>query len=177
MPSNPASNVLLLQPLGTGPDLEPPYDPLGIGKRRRRQNGVTGRQWFSPIVYYVGPFGEEVGLDGSGPFFRRANAYGKPPQVYLTATETGLGIVPARRRRAEALWTTYDRIGSIELRPGAKARKIAMTPRTAVEIGETVMATTDKRRAHFTGTPVNGLFRFLLELGATVGSNGSMSGR
>lgn len=160
--------MVLIQPLGPGPDDEPPYDPFGIWKRRRRQNQMPGRQWFSPIVYYVGPYDDQEGLEGSAHFFRRANLYGRPPQVYITATECRLGIIPTRRRRVEPLWVTYNRVRSIELTPGTKARKMAMTPQTASEIGETVLITSDDRRAVFTGTPVGGLSRFLSDLGAML---------
>jgi hypothetical protein len=92
----PASGVRVLQTDGLGVPPKPPLDPFGVWRRRRRRYRAPGRQWFSPVAYYLGPFDEQSGLDGCTEFFRRSNLYGKPPQVYLTATETGLGIIPIR---------------------------------------------------------------------------------
>ena len=165
----PASGVVVVEPSGSGPDPVPPYDPFGTWKRRRRQYAVPGRQWFSPIAYYVGPFDKE-GLQGSADFFRRASLYGKPPQVYLMATETGIGIIPTRRRRTAPLWITWELISRLELIAGLKARKMAMTPGTATETGKIVLTTTEDRNAVFTGAPISGLSTLLRDLGATIQS-------
>jgi len=104
--------MIVLQRQGLGVTKKTVRDPLGIWHRRRRRNRVPGRQWFSPLAYYQGPF-DENGLEGSGQFFRRTSLNSKPPQIYLTATESGLGIVPIQNRMMRkargtegTLWTS-----------------------------------------------------------------------
>src|ERR1700757_3138884 len=124
----PASGVKVLQLDGLGVPPTTPLDPFGIWRRRRRQFRVPGRQWFSSLAYYLGPFDEVSGLEGCIDFFRRSSLYGKPPQVYLTATETGLGIIPTQngimrkgRGPADTIWLAFDRIRTLQLRPATKA--------------------------------------------------------
>jgi hypothetical protein len=173
--TGPAAGVVVHQQDGLGVVTKPPRDPLGIWRRRRKRHAESGRQWFSPISYYLGPFDDATGLEGSTQFFRRTNLYRKPPQVYVTTTETGLGIVPITnwimtkgRGAAETLWLPYPTIDSIELRPATKERMSVMLPNTAWQLGQIIITTNANRTARLSGTTVRGLSAFLKSLGATV---------
>jgi hypothetical protein len=166
-----------VQRQGLGVETKPARDPFGIWHRRRRLNRIPGRQWFSPLAYYQGPFGEEAGLQGSGDFFQRTNLNNKPPQAYLTATETGIGIVPIQNRMMRKgrgtqgiLWTTYRAIDQIELRPASRPRLSVMTPSTSSQLGEVIITTRTGKVAKLTGTTVTEFSKFLQSLGATVAS-------
>jgi hypothetical protein len=176
MPSTttPASGIVLVQRHGLGVATKPARDPLGIWRRRRRRNRVEGRQWFSPLAYFQGPY-DEAGLKDSGEFFRLTSLNNKPPQVYLTATETGLGIVPIQNRMMRKgrgtqsiLWTTYPEIDRIELKPASRSRLSVMTPSTSSELGEVIVTTKTGQVARLTGTSVTEFSEFLQSLGAIV---------
>lgn len=171
----PATGVLVVQLSGLGVPSSPALDPFHILGHRREQNRVEGRQWFSSITYYFGPFDDIKGIQGSRKLYRLTNLYGKPPQVYLTATETGLGIVPTSnsmmrrfRGRQETIWTPYSDIREIDLKPATKARMAVMTPGTASQLGEVMITTKDNRTATLKGSTVDSLSKFLSTLGATI---------
>lgn len=166
---------MVSQRSGLGVQTEPPPDPFGIRRQRQRQNRVPGEQWFSPIAFYLGPYDDRLGLEGSLEFFRRTGLYGNPPQVYLTATESGLGIIPIQnwlmrkaRGRAKTLWTRYEDIREIELQPASKARKSVMRPATAHQLGAVTIRTTTGRTGALSGTTVAGLSKLLVTLGAEI---------
>ena len=174
MPS-PAAGIVVVQTSGLGVETKPPLDPFGVWQRRRRKNQVPGMQWFSPIAYYLGSFDDHDGLQGSVEFFRRANNYGKPPQIYLIATESALGIIPTQnwmmvrgRGKAQTLWTPYVDIKLVELEPATKDRMPVMLPTTAYQLGQVVILTKDNRKATLSGTTVSGLSAFLTSLGARI---------
>ena len=154
---------------------QPPADPFGIWKRRQRKYRVAGRQWFSPLGYYLGPFNDHEGLDGCSEFFRRSSLYGKSPQINLIATEEGLGFIPSQnwmmvrgRGRAETLWTPYAYLQSVQLKPATKARMWTMLPTTAYQLGQVMILTKSQRKATLSGTTVSGLSAFLASLGAQI---------
>ena len=161
----PASGLVIIRNSGSGVVPEPPYDPLGVWSRRRRQHAIPGHQWVSPLAYYRGPFDDHDGLDLSQMFFGRSSYVGKPLQIYLTAAETGIGIIPAKGK-GRSLWLRYEEVASIELRPGSTARMVMMTPSTASKIGEVSIVTKQHRRAELSGIPNGGLYDLLTELGA-----------
>jgi hypothetical protein len=105
-------------------------------------------------------------------FFDRSSHVGKPPHVYLTAAETGIGIIPAKGK-GRALWLRYEEVVSIELRPGSRGRTVMMTPTTASRIGEVSIVTTQQRRAELSGIPNSGLYDLLTDLGAWESSETS----
>ena len=170
-----AVGVKVLQPEGLGVAPKPPLDPFGVWRRRCRQYRTAGRQWFSPLAFYLGPFDEQYGLEGSVDFFRRSSLHGKPPQVYLTATENAVGIIPTQnwmmrkgRGTAGAIWLPYDNVTKVQLEPATKARMAIMLPNTAYQLGQVLLTTNDDRRAKLSGTPVAELSEFLASLGATI---------
>jgi hypothetical protein len=97
--------------------------------------------------------------------FGRSGYEGKPLQIYLTAAETGIGIIPAKGK-GRSLWLRYEEVASIELRPGSTARMMMMTPSTASKIGEVSIVTKEHRRAELSGIPNGGLYDLLTGLGA-----------
>jgi hypothetical protein len=165
----PASGLVIIR--SSDPEAvvrEPPYDPFGVWRRRRRQHVIPGHQWISPLAYYRGPFDDHDGLDLSQMFFGRSSYSGKPLQIYLTAAETGIGIIPAKGK-GKSLWLRYEEVDSIELRPGSTARMVLMTPSTASRIGEISIVTKQHRRADLSGIPNGGLCDLLTALGALEG--------
>jgi hypothetical protein len=98
-------------------------------------------------------------------FLGRSSHAGKPLHIYLTAAETGLGIIPARGK-GRSLWLRYEEIDSIELRPGSTAKMVMMTPSAASKIGEVSIVTKQQRRAELSGIPNRGLYDLLMDLGA-----------
>ena len=171
----PASNVAIIQTSGLGVETKPALDPFGVWHRRQKKNRVPGKQWFSSLAYYLGPFGDGAGLDESAEFFRKTSLYGKPPQIYLTATDGGLGIIPTSnsimrsgRGVQPTIWVTYTDIESVELHPASKARMRLMTPGSAYKLGQVVIHTRAGRKALLSGTTVAGLSAFLVSQGAHV---------
>jgi hypothetical protein len=171
----PAAQVVLRQSQGLGVPSAQPLDPFGVRARRQRQHRAIGRQWFSPLGYYLGPFRGPDALSGADEFFHRTNLYRKPPQIYLTATESGVGIIPTstwmmRRARGapRVLWITYDALEAVELSPATLPRMSVVTPRTSSKLGQVVLVTTDSRTATLSGTTVDGLSAFLQSLGARL---------
>src|SRR5271155_4169316 len=124
--SGPASGLVIIRNPGSGMAPEPPYDPFGVWRRRRRQHAIPGHQWVSPLAYYRGPFDDHDGLDLSQMFFGQSSYSGKPLQIYLTAAETGIGIIPAKGK-GRSLWLRYEEVASIELRPGSRGRIVMVT--------------------------------------------------
>ena len=163
--TGPASGLVIIRNSGSGLAPEPAYDPFGVWSRRRRQHAIPGHQWVSPLAYYHGPFDDHEGLDLSQIFLGRSSHAGKPLQVYLTAAETGIGIIPTKGK-GRSLWLRYEEVASIELRPGSTARMVMMTPSTASKIGEVSIVTKQHRRAELSGIPNRGLYDLLTELGA-----------
>jgi hypothetical protein len=160
---------------GLGPSTKPPRDPFGVWRRRRRQVLDSGRQWFSPLAYFQGPFDSKNGLSGSEEFFRRTSLNGKPPQIYLAATETRMGIVPIQnammrkgRGTQEILWTSYSDIDQIELKPATRSRMSAITPTTSSHLGEVIIGLKRGGTGRLTGTTVEELSQFLVSLGAVI---------
>jgi hypothetical protein len=98
-------------------------------------------------------------------FFGRSSYPEKPLHIYLTAAETGIGIIPAKGK-GKSLWLRYEEVASIELRPGSTARMVMMTPATASKIGEVSIVTKQHRRAELSGIPNGGLYDLLKYLGA-----------
>jgi hypothetical protein len=98
-------------------------------------------------------------------FFGRSSYAGKPLQIYLTAAETGIGIIPAKGK-GKAFWLRYEEVASIELRPGSTARMVRMTPSAASKIGEVSIVTKQQKRAELSGIPNGGLYELLTGLGA-----------
>jgi hypothetical protein len=98
-------------------------------------------------------------------FFDRSSYVHKPQQIYLTAAETGIGIIPAKGK-GRSLWLRYEEVVSIELRPGSGDRMVMMTPSTASRIGEVSIVTKQHRRAELSGIPNRGLYDLLTDLGA-----------
>ena len=165
-PSGPASGLVIIRNSGSGVVVpEPPYDPFGVWRRRRRQHAIPRHQWVSPLAYYLGPFDDHDGLDLSQMFFDRSRYVGKPPQIYLTAAETGIGIIPAKGK-GRSLRLRYEEVVPIELRPGSRGRMVMMTPSTASRIGEVSIVTKQHRRAELSGIPNRGLYELLTDLGA-----------
>ena len=164
-PSGPASGLVIIRNSGSGFAAEPPYDPFGVWRRRRRQHAIPGHQWVSPLAYYLGPFDDHDGLEMSQICFGRSSYEGKPPQIYLTAAQTGIGIIPAKGK-GRSLWLRYEEVDSIELRPGSRGRIVMMTPSTASRIGEVSIVTKQHRRAELSGIPNGGLYDLLTVLGA-----------
>ena len=161
----PASGLVIIRNSGSGSVPEPPYDPFGVWRRRRRQHVIPGHQWVSPLAYYRGPFDDHDGLDLSQMLFGRSSYPEKPLHIYLTAAETGIGIIPAKGK-GKSLWLRYEEVASIELRPGSTARMMMMTPATASKIGEVSIVTKQHRRAELSGIPNGGLYDLLKYLGA-----------
>ena len=175
--AGPATGVLVLQRDGLGVPTRSPLDPFGTWHRSLKKYKEGGRQWFSPIAYYLGPFNEATGLEGSELFFRQANPYGKPPQVYVTATESRIGIIPITnwvmrkgRGAAKTIWLPYSQVQSVELRPATKARMPTMLPSTAWQLGQIILTCKSLRTATLSGTTVSDLSAFLASLGAAIES-------
>jgi len=167
-PLGPGSAVRVLQMHGLIADELPAYDPFGTWAARRQQWSVPGRQWFSPLAYYTGPFDDDEGLVGASEFLDRYNiSLVRALQVYLTATEMGFGIIPAVPK-ALPWWIAYDDISQVQLIPGTKGRLAISTPRRARKIGVTTITTKQHRKASFAGTPIGGLSALLSELGAQI---------
>ena len=171
----PAAGVVVLQKSGLGIETKPPLDPFGVWHRSYRRNQVPGQQWFSPLAYYLGPFDDQHGLDGSIAFYRRTSINNKPPQIYLTATEEGLGIVPTQnwlmargRGRASTLRIAYGEIATVRLDPATKDRMSVILPNTAHQLGQVVVTTSSHRKATLSGTTVSGLSALLQALGAQI---------
>lgn len=168
----PAAGIILLERDGLGVPTKPALDPFGAARRLRRKYRVPGPQWFSPLAYYQGPFSETAGLHGSSDFFQRVSINDQPPNVYLTATQTGLGVVPVQLRwargRQDVLLIPYAEIERIELRPATRARLIWATPTTSSRLGQVIVTTKDERTARLTGTTVGQLSQFLVALGAII---------
>ena len=122
-----AAGVVLRQSQGLGTPSAPPLDPFGAWVRRKRRYRVAGRQWLSPLGYYFGPFEGPSSLPGAHELFRRTSLGGKPPSVYLTATETGLGIIPTSN------WIM--RLGRGALSRAEDARLILAASTTAATLG------------------------------------------
>jgi hypothetical protein len=163
--SGPASGLVIIRHPGSGMAPEPPFDPFSVWSHRRRQHAIPGHQWVSPLAYFRGPFDDRNCLDLSQMFLGRSSHAGKPLHIYLTAAETGLGIIPARGK-GRSLWLRYDEIDSIELRPGSTAKMVMMTPSAASKIGEVSIVTKQQRRAELSGIPNRGLYDLLMDLGA-----------
>jgi hypothetical protein len=169
----PASGLVIIRNSRSGAVApEPPYDPFGVWRRRRRQHAIPGHQWVSPLAYYRGPFDDHDGLDLFQTLFGRSSNSGKPLQIYLTAAETGIGIIPAKGK-GRSLWLRYEEVASIELRPGSTARMVMMTPSAARKIGEVSIVTKQHRRAELSGIPSGGLYDLLTVLGAWESSEES----
>ena len=171
-PSGPASGLVVIRNSDSGVVPEPPYDPFGVWRHRRRQHSIPGHQWVSPLAYYLGPFDDHDGLEMSQMFLGRSSYAGKPLQIYLTAAKTGIGIIPAKGK-GRSLWLRYEEVVSIELRPGSRGRKVMMTPSTASRIGEVSIVTKQHRRAELSGIPNRGLYDLLTDLGAWESSETS----
>jgi hypothetical protein len=167
-PRGPACNVRVLQPRNFGLEEVPPYDLFGARQRAIRQWLVPGRRWFSPLVYYTGPFDDGNGLVGGWEFLDRYNiSFREALEVFVTATETGFGIIPPVRK-AVPWWIAYDEISQVELVPGTRGRLAIVTPGRARKIGVTTLTTRENRKAVFAGTPVRGPSALLSELGAQI---------
>ena len=143
----PASDVAIIQKTGLGVETKPAHDPFGVWHRRRRRNRVPGEQWFYPWPT-TSDHSITLVLMKAAEFFRKTSLYGKPPQVYLTASEEGLGIVPIsnwmmRRGRGvqHTIWVSYSDIESVELHPATKDRMSVMTPNTAQQLGQAIIHT------------------------------------
>jgi len=167
-PSGPARNVRVLQTHDLGPDEYPPHDLFGAREAITRRWSVPGRQWFSPLAYYTGPFDDEEGFVGATEFLDHYNfSFREALEVYLTAAQTGFGIVPAVRK-AVPWWIAYDDISLVELVPGTRSRLAIATPGRAREIGVTTLTNKEGRKAISAGTPVRGLSALLSHLGAQI---------
>jgi hypothetical protein len=169
--SSPASGLVVTQRDGLG--VPPKRDSGPFGRRRRRHYEVSGRQWFSGVCYFTGPFDEASGLSDADRFPRGGRYYGDPPQVHLTATESAFGIIsgaPWRLRGSSPLWVRYESIDSVELHPASVAQMRVRFPDTARQLGTVDILTRDHRRAELVGPQVAGLSSFLNEMGATIRS-------
>lgn len=170
----PAHGVLLEVPHGLGVPSKTARDPFEILAKRKREYAAEGPQWFSPIAYFLGPYEEPGCVRGAAELFRKTNLYGNPPQIYLTATTVGLGIVPTSnwlmrlfRGTQGVLWIPYADVRSIEFHPAIVARMAVMVPATSSRLGQIQIKTKDGRTAKLSGTTVDGLFSFLQGLGAS----------
>ena len=167
-PTGPACNLTVLQPHDLEPDECPPHDFLGARQASRGRWSVPGRQWFSPLAYYTGPFDDDEGFVGASEFLRRYNiSLREALQVFLTVTDKGFGMIPAVRK-AVPWWIACDDISRVELVAGTRSRLAIATPSRARNIGVTTLTTKQSRKAVFTGTPVRGLSALLSELGAQI---------
>jgi hypothetical protein len=173
--ARPASGLLLRQPNGLGVPSAQPRDPFGVWTKRERQYRTGGRQWLSPLAYYLGPFEGANALIEAQEFFRRTNLGGKPPQVYLTATEAGIKILPTSnwmmrlvRGTQSAVSLAYGSLESVEFTPAKVARMSVTMPGTSSKLGQVILRTNDARTATISGTTVDTLSAFLQSLGAHI---------
>ena len=163
----PADGVVLRQPDGLGVATKAPLDPFGsgVGGGIDTLQGVANGFPRSATTWVLSTTGARW-LTG---VIRRTNLDGKPPQVYVTATETGLGVIPTSnwmmrkgRGPAEAIWLRYPEIATIELRPATAARMPVMVPTSVWQLGQIIVTATSGQTGTLSGTTVTELSAFLV---------------
>lgn len=71
---------------------------IWIWLQKRRATTLTGRLWFSPAAFYIGPHDEAEGLRSSAAFAADHGSDAGVPIVRIVLTAAGIDIVPGRGR-------------------------------------------------------------------------------